>query len=397
MLLKRLGKATAADRVNLGKSKYWLQKERTKVRYAEEVSSTFQLRKRAVFKTVPDFEGSPELLTPNRSFRSLPSIGTTPTSTSKSVNKFRGAEHNIIPTLPEEKMPGFKTHDLGDIADSDEDTESNLLSSLPSGGVRQAAEAPPATQQAAFISRDLGIDEDILSTARAIVDEMGVDNAAMDMSMQDDDDFLTMTQRAICPLCGEPVSPEQLRAYGRMNVRTQEKFCREHQSATAREEWEDNGYPIIDWDNLDSRISKHHTFIRKLIKGQDSHYRTILSDKVAAGQDRNIRKSNTDLTPGYYGARGLRKMSENIMDKFTPLLKKRMVKDPLMSARGVTAYVQSVLVPELASLLISEDMRVEVEEGREILSSTVKLGELLNEEERDVVRKRVVDSEEESD
>ena len=81
------------------------------------------------------------------------------------------------------------------------------------------------------------------------------------------------------------------------------------------------------------------------------------------------------------------------MRKFTPLLKKRLPHDPVMSARGFTAYVQSVLVPELVVRLIMEDMDVDVEKGREILADSVSAGELLNEEIKDVVTRKVVDSE----
>lgn len=197
-------------------------------------------------------------------------------------------------------------------------------------------------------------------------------------------------------MCGAPVSPDDVGAYGKhvfMNIRAQGEFCKAHRMKTAKDDWELNNYPRIDWDNLDSRINKHYTFIKKLIKGQDSHYGQLFNEKVDAGMDRNLMKMTSNLTPGYYGARGLQAISGNIFKKFTPLLKKRMVEDPLMSSRGYSAYVQSVLVPEVTVLLIMEDMKVDVEEGRQILSDSVDIGELLNEEIEDVVRKKVVDSE----
>ena len=178
-----------------------------------------------------------------------------------------------------------------------------------------------------------------------------------------------------------------------MNIRIQEKFCRDHKTRTAQDDWEIKNYPTIDWGNLDTRIAKHHAFIKKLINGQHSYYRELMDDTVLGGKDRNLMKMTSNLTPGYYGARGLRIFSENIMRKFTPLLKKRLPHDPVMSARGFTAYVQSVLVPELVVRLIMEDMDVDVEKGREILADSVSAGELLNEEIKDVVTRKVVDSE----
>jgi hypothetical protein len=90
-------------------------------------------------------------------------------------------------------------------------------------------------------------------------------------------------------------------------------------------------------------------------------------------------------------------MSENIMHEFTALLKKKAVKDRRISSRGPTAFVQAVLVPEVAVLLIMEDMNVEVEEARDILEDSASVGELIHEEIRDVVKKRVEDSEDDED
>jgi hypothetical protein len=255
----------------------------------------------------------------------------------------------------------------------------------------------PEKPKDAFKSLNIGQHTDIVSKAQGLVDQHRdkFDLLSMDDEEEDDNDFLTMTQQARCPMCNAHVSPDTIREYtkaGRMNIRTQERFCRAHRVKSAEDDWELQGYPEINWDKLDSRISKHHSFIKKMINGQESHYRNLLSEKVESGKDRNLMKMTSNLTPGYYGARGLRAISENIFHKFTPLLRKRMVQDPLMSARGYTAYVQTVLVPEATVLLIQEDMSVDAEKAREILSDSVEVGELLNEEIEDVVRKKVFDS-----
>lgn len=89
------------------------------------------------------------------------------------------------------------------------------------------------------------------------------------------------------------------------------------------------------------------------------------------------------------------------MQKHTRLLKKVAPRDALISKRGVTNYMQAVLVPEITTLLIMEDMSVDAERAREILDESVVMGELLQEEVKDVhVSKRkgrVGDSEEDSD
>jgi len=87
-------------------------------------------------------------------------------------------------------------------------------------------------------------------------------------------------------------------------------------------------------------------------------------------------------------------MSENIMRKFSPQLRRIAVKDKLMSARGVSGYVQSVLVPEVAVMLIQEDMTVDTERARSIMRESVVMGDLVNEEIEDVVTRRSGDENE---
>ncbi|ESZ95564.1 hypothetical protein SBOR_4044 [Sclerotinia borealis F-4128] len=206
-----------------------------------------------------------------------------------------------------------------------------------------------------------------------------------------------------CPMCNEPVAAEDLEAFGEMNTRKQEKFCLSHQRKSALSDWESKGYPDIDWTALDSRIASHHTFIKKIIDGASCHSRSVLDETIRAGKDRNLMKSTTNLIPGYYGSRGLRIISENIMNKFTPKLKERAPIDRLIAARGPTAFVESVVVPEVTVLLIKEDMNVADEEAREILKESCEMGELVNEEIKDVVklkpkkRKQVKDSDGDED
>lgn len=75
------------------------------------------------------------------------------------------------------------------------------------------------------------------------------------------------------------------------------------------------------------------------------------------------------------------------MLKFSPKLRRLAVSDKLVSSSGVLNYVQAVLVPELAVLLVKEDMGVDEDErAREILRASVEIGDLLNEEEEEVVQ-----------
>ncbi|KAL2064978.1 hypothetical protein VTL71DRAFT_4118 [Oculimacula yallundae] len=334
-------------------------------------------------------EDSPQKSETSKGLKILSDIESSPESTPKKASGLtRPADLGFTPT-PTKVEKSLRKYDMDDLSDSDEASAKEATKKLR----LPAMDESPVKQTEGITAYTLDLGADLMSTAKSIIDK---DRDELGPVSQDMDyDFQSMTQRACCPMCGADVSPDEIRAHsknGVMNIRTQEKFCRAHKMKTAQDDWEINSYPSIDWAKLDSRISKHHAFIKKLIDGESSHYRELWDNKVTAGGDRNLMKLTSTLTPGFYGARGLRMFSENIMRKFTPLLKKRAPQDPLISARGFAAYVQSVLVPEVAVQLIMEDMDVDVEEGRRVLSDSVEVGELLNEEIKDVVTRKVVDS-----
>ncbi|KAB8303386.1 hypothetical protein EYC80_004815 [Monilinia laxa] len=230
-------------------------------------------------------------------------------------------------------------------------------------------------------------DDDIMDEAEELAKKLHPDaiTGIKDFEREDSSDLDDYTG-ARCPMCNEPVAAEDLEAFGEMNTRKQEKFCLSHQRKSAHSDWMSKGYPDIDWATLDSRIASHHAFIKKIIGGAPCHSRSVLDETIRAGKDRNLMKSTTNLIPGYYGSRGLRVMSENIMSKFTPKLKKRAPIDRLIAARGPTAFVELVVVPEVTVLLIKEDMKVDDEAAREILKESCEIGDLVNEEIKDVVK-----------
>lgn len=338
------------------------------------------------FKT---YEGSP--------------FSSSPTSALKSTRSQKEPFSPSPTKAKQEKDSGFKSFSFDSDDDDEEMSKIASQNSLPpslTDTKPPAKTAPPATQKV-FNNYDFDVgssmtDDSVIVAANKILQGTGSFQLPISSgraSVMDNDEALV--QQARCPMCNEPVDPQHLKDFGAMNTRMQETFCRAHRVRTAEDEWKYKDYPKIDWIRLDARISKHHAFIRKLINGQASHYRTVLSEKINAGQDRSLKSTTSNLIPGYYGARGLRIISENIMQKFTALLQKRMVKDRLMSARGFTPYLQSVLVPEVAVLLIKDDMDVSDEEARDILTNSAVIGELLNEEVREVVKKRIGDSEDE--
>ena len=203
----------------------------------------------------------------------------------------------------------------------------------------------------------------------------------------------SVAEEARCPMCNQPCDPAELQKWGAMNTRQQEKFCRSHRKTNAEKKWNLKGYPEIDWDRLESRISEHHDFIETLLHGAKCHYRRAFEELVAAGKGRSLKKMEANLIPGYYGSRGLNVISAHVIDEFSELLSDKSMDDGLISKRGTTAFVQSVIVPEVTVRLIMEDMSVEEVEARNVLSESSNVGELVHEEIRDVI----LDQDEHSD
>jgi hypothetical protein len=192
----------------------------------------------------------------------------------------------------------------------------------------------------------------------------------------------------VCPMCGESVEQDFLDDFSKkryMTIAQQQRFCHAHKTKSARDIWSERGYPKINWSRLDKRIAKHYDFLRDILEGGSSHYGSIYSKGIQKGGNRTLLKMTGNLTPGYYGTRGLRVMTETLIDHFSALLRKVAVQDRVVSARGQTTFVQCVLVPELGVRLIMDDMHVDEQEARDIMKESVSVGELLNEEEEDVV------------
>jgi hypothetical protein len=199
-------------------------------------------------------------------------------------------------------------------------------------------------------------------------------------------------------MCHQEVDRELLEKHltrGKMSVKKQTAFCGLHKRQSAFKLGREKGYPKIDWEILASRCSAYHDFLQRILEGTEpSHYRQIMKDKVDSGKNRTLLTNSDNLTPGYYGPQGLRVMTDYIIDKLSPVIRKRAVEDRLISARTYTGYVHAVLVPELTVRLIMEDMSVTVERARDILEESIEVGELLHEEARDVVRNREDDDDE---
>ncbi|KAI0430063.1 RTC4-like domain-containing protein [Xylaria sp. FL1042] len=192
-----------------------------------------------------------------------------------------------------------------------------------------------------------------------------------------------------CPMCHQEVDHDLLEkhsTHGKMSVKQQTAFCRLHKRQSAVKAGTEKGYPKINWKTLESRFSSHQDFLQNILEGtQTSHYRKVLRERVESGKNRTLLTNHDNLTPGYYGPRGLQVMTQFIMRTLSDVIRRRAVEDKLISARSYTGYVQTVLVPELTVRLIMEDMSIPEGRARGVLEESVEIGELLHEEARDVV------------
>ena len=78
---------------------------------------------------------------------------------------------------------------------------------------------------------------------------------------------------------------------------------------------------------------------------------------------------------------------ENIIARFASKMRRLAASDKLISSGGVSGFVQAVLVPELAVLLIQDDMKLDDEDkARAVLRNSIEVGHILNEEDDEVIR-----------
>ncbi|KAJ1331090.1 RTC4-like domain-containing protein [Microdochium nivale] len=245
--------------------------------------------------------------------------------------------------------------------------------------------------------------DNVLSQVDVADDVLGIfDESTRSRYLVDEDDELSEAENtkniAKCPMCHASVDPALLKKHtgvDRMSIRQQTDFCRLHQRKEASST---TTYPKVNWSRVELRLEGHREFLEKILEGQrPSHYADKYQDKLKDKAQRTLFKSGDALTPGYYGPLGLRVMTEFIVRDLGDVLRRRAVEDMLVSARGHTRYVQSVLVPELAVRLIMEDMEVSAKKARAVLEESKAVGELLNEDDGDFVMDVVSENDDHND
>ena len=202
--------------------------------------------------------------------------------------------------------------------------------------------------------------------------------------------------KARCPLCKDLVEKlflDEFTGGKRMTIRQQAEFCKAHKIRSAQGLWRDRRYPDIEWSNFERKLTSLHPRLEELLQGnKQSYYRNALEDTVRSGKNRTLKQAMLQgemmegLSPGYYGSRGAKIMVDNIISRFSSKLRRLGRTDRLISASGVSGYVQAVLAPELAVMLVMDDMNTDQDSAREILRDSVDIGNLLNEEEDEMMQ-----------
>lgn len=65
---------------------------------------------------------------------------------------------------------------------------------------------------------------------------------------------------------------------------------------------------------------------------------------------------------------------ETLICRFSVVVRRLATTDELIKTAGVAGYTQSVLVPELAVLMVKDDMKVNDEEARRIMRESMDIG-----------------------
>ena len=216
----------------------------------------------------------------------------------------------------------------------------------------------------------------------------------------------TSPRLALCPMCHKEVDWAELELFKsqpKQRIREQMMFCESHKLRSAMDLWRERGYPNIDWDGFEERVQGYFPELEKLlVPGAFSYYRNILGSSFAPGKARNSRVRVSDnerletMTCGYYGSMGATKMYvvykpllnrttltfmsrlETIIRRFSVVIRRLATTDDLIKTAGVAGYTQSVLVPELAVLMVKDDMKVNDEDARRILRESMDIGDRVN-------------------
>lgn len=307
-----------------------------------------------------------ELPSPRSSKSKSPSSRSRNPDSQGSDEPFAGAEEHLTP----EEIQGVR---LATKAIKHKKVKEDISSSEDAPPSSGGFKVPETLTQA--IDR-IDDDEDIRA-ARAHQDEIEKEEAERAAKLPDE---------GKCPMhCGKILPRKILETLSPgASIREQQAFCRRHQVVDAKKEWKKRKYPTIDWNRLPERLEEDHDDnIHHLLFFPDAlHFRKLMEERIQSGKSRTLlqqhQKADLDyLGAGYYGLKGQEMITTYIGKHFASSVSKRAELDPVMSAQGPMAYVQEVLVLEVVTLLIKEDMKCDDVKARKIMAESTYIGEVL--------------------
>lgn len=86
------------------------------------------------------------------------------------------------------------------------------------------------------------------------------------------------------------------------------EICNSHKAADLQKEWEEKGYPVIEWKGLKKRVEKYHQFLVDIVENKvPSPFREVFAKQqkeIRGNAALLLRKDHQLQYPGYYGPRG---------------------------------------------------------------------------------------------
>lgn len=202
-----------------------------------------------------------------------------------------------------------------------------------------------------------------------------------------------------CRLCSSRVElsvyQEFASRHKKMNIRQQMIFCQAHKMRQAQRMWDERGYPSIDWQKFEKvRIPKHVPHLTKVLRRKIPSFYQSKLDGIAHNTKASRKAMNHYLKngildiakQGYYGPRGARIMGHAITTSMYKAIEGQLLRDKVVRAVGVGAYVTSVLVPELMVELVKDDMDLkDNEQAMTVLDESTDVGALLSADDDEAV------------
>lgn len=161
-------------------------------------------------------------------------------------------------------------------------------------------------------------------------------------------------------------------------------YCQRHENASILQDGKARGFPTsFDFQTVRSRIIRLIPNVRKMIsRRKESEF---LIDIRAKTSRRNAAAPMTMMTlfedaqPGYYGPRGSELISEIVMKRLGDKIRNReSLLESLKFCGGVMGYISAIIVPEVGTLLIMDDIDVERTEAKKIMRESVSYGNVVN-------------------